>query len=365
MNAYSSNDGMGLTGMGLKGMGLSRRTILKSFAAAPLLMVPALAGCADTTSSSTTKESKDPLIVGQISNSIAFFPIFVAEKKGYFTTNGVTLGDRPRLGTGAKIAAALKSGSIDLGGGVLTDAFNLYGVDKSTKLVTGLVTEYYVDIVVGSNYSGPSASASVNDKITSLVGKKIGMTGPGSGTEALLTYLFKRIGKDASKDATLVNLGSVATAAIGALSAGQVDALSFFQPIGQLVEAAGKGSIYISPARGDIDTMKGQLHGVVFSTQSLITNKKTQVAGFYKSIDQALKEIHANPDETKSLLGEYLNQTSMATLDGLMKILPIEMPKTAAMTKKSYDIAVKFHVESGLVKSAPNFDTIVPSTSRA
>src|SRR5690606_35975639 len=85
----------------------SRRTVLKAFAAAPLLA----AGCA-------TRHSTTPpgvLNVGQISNSVAFFPLFVAERRGYFAAEGVQLGERPRLGTGAKVAAALKGGSIDLG----------------------------------------------------------------------------------------------------------------------------------------------------------------------------------------------------------------------------------------------------------
>lgn len=100
---------------------IERRTLLKSLAATPVLLSPLAAGCADHGSST----SAGTLNIGQISDSVAFFPLFVAEEKGYFKDEGIKLGDRPRLGTGAKVAAALKSGSIDLGAGVLTDAFNL------------------------------------------------------------------------------------------------------------------------------------------------------------------------------------------------------------------------------------------------
>ena len=76
-------------------------------------LVLSAAGCAQR--SSTTPPGV--LNVGQISNSVAFFPLFIAEQKGYFAQEGVRLGERPRLGPGAKVAAALKSGGIDLGGG--------------------------------------------------------------------------------------------------------------------------------------------------------------------------------------------------------------------------------------------------------
>ena len=145
--------------------------------------------------------------------------------------------DEARLGTGAKVAAALKSGSIDLGAGVLTDCFNLARVDDKTRLVADLVDRYYVDVVVGTSFDGPPVSAPLDQRIRALRGKKIGITGPGSGTEALVTYLFHRVGMNPQTDAELVNLGSTSTAALGALKSHRVDALSFFQPIAQQAAA--------------------------------------------------------------------------------------------------------------------------------
>ncbi|MGO4384928.1 ABC transporter substrate-binding protein [Specibacter sp. RAF43] len=295
------------------------------------------------------------LNVGQISDSVAFFPLYVAEQKGFFTAEKVTLGERPRLGTGAKVAAALKSGSIDLGAGVITDAFNLKSVQKDAVLVSSLVTEYYVDIVVGKTFNGAPAGASLDAKINALLGKKIGITGPGSGTEALLTFLFKKVGKDVQKDATLVNLGAAASAAVGALKAGRVDALSFFQPIGQMVESAGAGSIYISPQRGDIPALNGALHGVVFSYTALANKKAEQIKGFNRAIDKALTFIREDKDGTGALLQTYLKQTDAATLAALMGILPGEMAASHAIDEKAYDTGAQFHLESGLIKTAPDF----------
>src|SRR5262245_8087621 len=248
----------------------SRRTVLKGLLAAPAVLA---VGCAQ-------RESTTPagvLNVGQISNSVAFFPLFIAEKNGYFTDEGVTLGDRPRLGTGAKVAAALKSGSIDVGAGVITDAFNLAKIDDGARIVSSLVTEYYVDIVVPPDFHGADADADLKTKAKALVGKNIGITGPASGTEALVKYLFGSIGRNAATDATLVNLGSAATAAIGALKAKRVDVLAFFQPIAQQAESAGVGRTYISPARGDVPSLRGALHGVTFSTKKLLDRKDKEI----------------------------------------------------------------------------------------
>lgn len=326
-----------------------RRTVLKALAAAPLLFA---AGCA-------TRKSTTPagvLNIGQISNSVAFFPLFIAEKQGYFKAEGITLGERPRLGTGAKVAAALKSGSVDLGAGVITDAFNLAKIDDTTRIVTSLVTEYYVDIVVPPSFAEP---ASLNEKIQALVGKKIGITGPGSGTEALVKYLFNSIGRNAATDSTLVNLGSATTSAIGALKSDRVDALAFFQPIAQQAAVANVGKTYISPARGDVPSLRGALHGVVFSTDKLLDRKKEELAGFQRAMTKALADIHGDPAEVGALLGQYLKGTDAKALDALLPILQQEVPATPEVQRAAFDTSREFHLDSGLVKKAPSYDDVL------
>ena len=58
-------------------------------------------------------------------------------------------------------------------------------------VVAALVNAYYIDIVVGKHAHVAPAGATLIEKVRALKGMKIGITGPGSGTEALITYLFK------------------------------------------------------------------------------------------------------------------------------------------------------------------------------
>jgi len=309
-------------------MQTSRRSLLQAFAASPVLLSPTLL------SACTGADSKPgTLNVGQISDSVAFFPLFIAEKRGFFKDEGLTMGDRPRLGTGAKVAAALKSGSIDLGAGVITDALNLAEIDDKVRITTSLISQFYVDIVVGNDFD--AAGASIEEKTRALAGKNIGITGPGSGTEALVNYLFGLAGMDAKTDATLVNLGPVSSAALGALKAGRVDALAFFQPIGQQAEAAGIGRIYISPAAGDVPSMAGALHGIVFTRESILKGKSKEIKSFQTAIDRSLKVIADNESEARDLLGQYLSGTPETALDALIqsfarsRLPPRQSPKRA------------------------------------
>lgn len=337
----------------------SRRTILKGLVAAPALLA---IGCAQ-------RESTTPagvLNIGQTSNSIGFFPLFVAELQGYFTDEGITLGERPRLGTGAKTAAAVKSGSVDIGAGVITDAFNLAKIDDGTRIVTSLTTEFYIDVVVPTSFRGPDDGASLESKAKALVGRNIGITGPASGTEALVKHLFSMVGRNAATDATLVNLGSAATAAVGALKSGRVDVLAYFQPIAQQIEAAGIGRTYISPARGDVPGLRRVLHGVMFSTRKLLDRKKEELAGFQRAMGRALTDIHGDAEQARALLGEYLKGTAPKALDALMPILLKEIPTTPEVDERGYQNALTFHVDSGLVRQekAPAYVDVIPEEFR-
>lgn len=303
------------------------------------------------------------LTIGQISKSVAFFPIFVARDKGYFAQQGLTVNDPSLLGTGAKLAAALVSGSIDVGGGVMTDAFNTANAGQHVKVIANLVNEYYVDIIVGTGVKVAPESASLIDKIKSLKGLKIGITGPGSGNEALVTYLFKLAGMNSSTDATLVNLGSQATAVVGALKTHRVDALSFFQPIGQEVEAQGLGTIYISPARGDVPDMAGETHGVAMASAGALANKKPALLAYIKGIAQAEKFIHdGSAAEVGQLLQKYETNLDAKTVASLVPTLQKEIPATPVVTQKGYEIAVQFHEKAGLVAHPPTFDTMIDSS---
>ena len=343
----------------------SRARIMVALAATVGIVLSGCAssGAADTSADTSASAGEElTLNVGQISNSVAFFPIFVAENEGFFTDEGLTLGeDRPRLGTGAKLAAALQSGSIDVGGGVMTDAFNLYKVNDEARIIGSLVDSYYVDIIVGDEFDGADVDAPLAERIQSLKGKTIGMTGPGSGTEAFINYLLMQENIDPSTEVTLVNLGADSSAAIGALKTHKVDALSFFQPIGQQAETTDVGSIYISPTRGDVPTLDGAMHGIVFTTQSVIDEKGPAVAAFLRGIARAEEVIQGDSADVAALFELYQSGMEPATVEALVPILQSEMPGDPQPSEDGYQKSADFHLQTGLVEDPPTFAEIVPA----
>lgn len=327
------------------------------------VLAGALAGCGEN----PTSNAKSPMTlnVGRISNSVAFFSFYVAQQKGFFSDEGLKIGATPVLGTGAKEAAALDAGSIDVALGVMTDVFNLANVGRPVKVVGALDNSYYIDIIVSKSFeqqTGLTESSPLVAKITALKGKKIGITGPGSGTEALITYLFKSQGLDAKKDSTMVSLGSNSSAAIAAMKAGRVDALSFFQPVGQGAEVGNVGDIFISPANGDVPDMKGEVHGVIYTQQSVLQAKTPAIVAFIKAIGKAEAYIHSNSAAAEPLMQSYLKGLDPKVASAALSALLPALPQTPDISQQGYDVAVQFHEQAGLISNAPTYGELVASS---
>lgn len=319
-----------------------------------------------STGSGSSSGSDDmTLKIGQISTSVAYFPEYVAAQKGFFTKLGLKVAAPTILGTGAKVAAAVEANSVEIGDGFTTDVFNLTRQDSSARLVGSLANGYYID-VTGSNAfiasSGLNAQSTLQDKVLALKGKKIGVTGPASGTSGLMTYLFKQYGMDASKDATLVPLGSTSTAALAALQSGKVDALSFFSPIGLTAEAKKYGTILISPDAGDIPGLTGDVEGAIYTKQSVIDAKPKSVAAYLKGIAEAEAFIQSNQSDAQAMLATYL-KVPAATAQKVFASMVSIWAKDPTISEKSYNVAADFNVKAGLISAAPKYTNVVAEST--
>lgn len=337
---------------------------LLSYCGVLLLAGMLLSGCGGSTTSSNSSTTNMTLNVGQINDSINFFPFYVAEQLGYFKAQGLTLGERPRLQTGPNVVAALEAGNIDIGGGVITDAFGMARVDPSARIIGALTNGYVVDVVVSKAFEQEThltEASPLQAKVEALRGKKIGITGPNTGTSALLTYLFKQEGMDVQKDAILESLGSNNASALAALHNNRVDALSFFSPIGQAAEAQGIGDIFISPDNGDVPGLKGDVHGIFYTRQSIIDAKSKAVHAFIKAVAQAESYIQANPARAQVLLNGYLKLGEKVTSAVYAATSPV-WAKDPQLSQSSYNVASQFHIQAGLIKSAPAYNDLVATS---
>ena len=334
---------------------------IKALAAALLAVATLTAGCGgsggnakdDTSGGGPTK-----LRLVQSSTSVGYFTLYVAEQEGFFADEGVDVGKPTVLGGDSKVAAALAGGSADIGGGVATTAFLLADGGRDPRIVANLLNSYYVDVIVGKQFKQPPAGASLEDKIRALKGARVGVPAPSGGGAALLQFLFNKVGMNIKTDITMVSLGGASASALGALKTDRVNALVFFQPVSQQVEAEGVGSIYISPTRGDVPDMTDQPHALALSTAKIVKEKPEAIAAFVRAVAKAEQLIHSDPAKTEELFKKYQASLSPDTVSRLMPVLQKEIPQTPVVSEDGYAKTLKFHQVAGLAKNAPDYATM-------
>ena len=343
------------------------------FLATLILMCLGITACGSSSPASTSTAGATPtkslttLSVCQINKSINFFPFYVAQQEGYFKAQGLNVANPPLLQVGSKVVDGVEGGSCDIGDGVMTDVFGWAKVDPSARIIGAFMNGFVVDIVVSKKLEAEtnvSPTSTLAQKVAALKGKTIGITGPKTGTSALLTYLFKQYGMNATTDANEVSLGSNNTAALAALKAGRVDALSFFSPIGQAATTQGIGDILISPVRGDVPGLTGDVHGVFYTKQSVIAAKPQAIAAYIRAINQAESLIQSNPTAAKKLLNGYLGLGQNVT-DAVFAAQAQGIAKSPQITSAAYTVAGQFHLQAGLITQIPAYCSVVATSTIA
>jgi len=188
------------------------------------------------------------------------------------------------------------------------------------KLVGSLVNGYYVDIIVSNQFlaaTKTSRATKLADKVAALKGKRIGITGPGSGTQALVDYLFTTNGLDTTRDAELVNVGASQASIIQLLKDGRIDAVSFAWPLSMIADAAGVGKAYIMPALGDVPSMREQIQSVIYAKPDVIAKRNDMVVAFVHAVGRAEAYLHRNVGAARTMLKAYDPELNDAAARGV------------------------------------------------
>lgn len=338
-------------------MKLSRRSVLA------LPIAAAMVGCGGTQPTNSMT-----LSVAQNSEAFSYFVPFVTQQHGFFKAAGLTFDPSriPVLGNGTKTSAAVLSGSVQVGVGTITDAFTVSRVDDDLRIIGGFSNAFLIDVVASKAFlasSRLSRTSPLADKVAALVGKKIGISAPGSATDALITYLLRQHGYD-DQHAVRVNLNTVTPAAgLSALSSGRVDAISWPVPVGQEAAARNIGEIFISPVLGDIPALAGMTYGTIYTTQSVIDSKPRAIAALIRAIASAETWIAEHPTQATEALKAFL-QLDQKTTTAVAQAAMSSVPHTPMIDEKGgYAVANEFHVKAGLIAIAlPYKDVVAAST---
>jgi NitT/TauT family transport system substrate-binding protein len=304
---------------------------------------------------SIVRSQTSSLQVGQIGNSVAFFPVFVAAKLGYYKDAGLDV-TATAFSSGTLVGTAVTSNSIDIGNSVITDVFALLKAARPVKIIGSLCNAYYIDIVASNQFLDATKltrASKLADKINALKGKKVGITGPGSGTQALVDYLFKQQGLDSTRDVELVNVGADQSAVLQTMKTGRIDAVSFAWPMTMIAEANNIGKAFIVPA-SDVPSMRDEVQAVIYAKPDALAKRQDAMVAYVHAIGRAEAYLHKNTGEARALLKEYDGALSDVAINALLTSYIPVLPQQPGIAADSYEKALQFHRVTGFAGPSGN-----------
>lgn len=227
---------------------------------------------------------------------IAYLPLTIAERRGYFEKEG--LKEISDFAGGAKALQAVVGGSADIACGAYEHT--LFMANKGVALKAIALQANSFGLVVGVGREKAASYQSLRD----LKGMKIGVTAPGSASAIGLRMLLSKVGLT-DNDISIIGIGA---SCVVALKSNKVDAVANFDPMISILERDGEIKTLIDTRlEKDLDYLYGGPFpaSAFYVTASFAERNPKTTQAFVNAISAALAWMHkASTDEIVAAVPE-------------------------------------------------------------
>ena len=284
----------------------------------------------------TSAAAQQPLKIGLIGTNESQIPILVAIDQGYFKDNGVIVETVNFKGGGVAVQA-FAGGSIDLAS-FATDhviRLNSRGIDARFLAAIDRNITHLLAVPSGKGYQD----------LSSLKGKKVGVSAPGSYSDNVLRWSLIKTGLNPDRDVIIVGVGSGNTSK-AALKAGQIDALmiSTAEAINfELVEPDAYQILY--------DWRKTPHTGqALVGRQKWVDQNPDLARGVVRAVLKAEQTIQTNPAAVEAVVRKQYPDADNAFILAYSKVVPGLVSLDGVISDQSFDrmVDILHTIEPGL-----------------
>ncbi len=233
---------------------------------------------------------------------LCYLPTMLAEQLGNYKKAGVQVELADFKG-GSQALTAVLGGSSDVVSGFYDHTVELQAKGKFLESI--VVFDRFPGLVLMVSPGNSSTITSVKD----LVGKKVGVSAPGSSTDFFLKYLLRKSGEDPSKT-SVVGIGNGATS-VAAMEQNQVDAGVLVEPGPTVLQMKHPEIRILSDTRSEKDTLAvlGGAYpaGALYTQTAWVEKHPKESQALAEAIVMTLQWIHQHtPEEIMAKMPENL-----------------------------------------------------------
>jgi NitT/TauT family transport system substrate-binding protein len=237
-----------------------------------------------------------------------YLPLTIAEQKGFFEEQGldVTIND---FGGGSKSLQALIGGSVDVVAGAYEHTIRMQAKGQDIQAVIELGRFPGIVLAVKKELAGEIKSPA------DLVGRKVGVTAPGSSTNFFVNYLMAKDNAD-PQQAAFIGVGG-GLSAVAAMQQGEIEAIANLDPVISKLESDGTIEI-LADTRTEAGTKEifggSNPAAVVYLKSDFIQANPNTVQALVNAFKKALDWLaEASPEDIAATVPEayYLGDKAL------------------------------------------------------
>jgi ABC-type nitrate/sulfonate/bicarbonate transport system substrate-binding protein len=183
--------------------------------------------------------------------------------------------------------------------------------------------------------------------VKALKGKRVGVSGIGSGPDSLLREMLRQNGLDPVRDITILSLGVMPTIFSG-LQSGTVDAAMLSPPVTFKAEEAGFRELVAFPKEDLVE-----LQGSVLVRDALLQSDPAQVERFLRGTYKGFRYIRENRAGTIPLVARYLQVSEGRAARAYDQVVRPAMTEDGTINQETQAKAVEHVLKRLELKEGP------------
>lgn len=283
--------------------------------------------------------AQDVVRITNIGHGYYAGPLYVALHEKLFEKHGLK-PDVTFVKGGALVLQSVISKDADFGVLSYEHVITAAAQGKNIVSVFNITTRPINNVIASNELIAANEGKSLQEKILSLKGKRVGTPSAGGSGEKMLGVLAKRYGLKLPGDVELAYLGADAPAYVGAFQNKLIDAATPFEPAGVMLEQKKLGGILINLMSGDLEEFRDMVFMGVATSEDNVRSRPELVRKVVLVFSEA-QAILLDPARGKKIMAAEFPQMEPETNERSYATLSQIWSKDGHMTlsgaKKVYD----------------------------
>ncbi len=285
--------------------------------------------------------------------SFTFYPVFVAQDKGFFKKHGVEFEIVVTQGDGPDVDALL-AGSVEFTATPPHRLFAAYEQGRKLLGIVNLMNKVGINCFMSKKSAekvGVTEKTPLAEKIKKLKGLTIGATRAGAFTFQLATNYVKRGGYVPQQDVKIVGAGG-GPSMLAAVEQGRVDIGCISSPAPELAVSCGHSIMWVNNTKSEDPEFSEFLMEVLYVRPDYAQKNPETVRKVAAALVDALQFIAKAPDsEHLPILRKNFGGAPDNVLLELLTNTRNAIDPTGRISKASVDAHIKFLKSAGLLKN--------------